>query len=596
MTEFKLKVVEWETDNREVLLDNAVLAEVSLSFKGSLSRSSRSVSRSPGSAPGSPRGSASRSRSSSSTSGSGSSDESASASPPKSGASDRPTTPEPLDEPPPPRTYLQGMTWGYDVVTALDHDDPTALLAGLKRDGADPNARVDRDGYGGYKWSAWAHRTAGDSVLHLALRWRKFKALAGLYPVALAPAPCHDGVDGEAIDHVPSGFFRLDLRDAHGSTASDLAARLLGTADGLVGIWKQQKAADAANAERRAAAERAAFAAAVAAGHAALAASHARAAEEYRLGVRQVGASTEADTLLGQRRVLAPPGGISGSALDPGARLEAKRHIWVAAGLKPPPDLGPVPANPDDRPDDDIATLGRRPGGAADAFPLDLAEVGHGALRAVLERVRDGRPRVERLSTQYELKYAGALGPTGGLQLGLCLPACVHLTTLCLAHMRLGPAGALPLARGLRRSAALTYLDLRSNALTDAGALPFAAAIADGSAGGLRLRTLCLDANRLDGPGVACAALAAALAATLNRADGGLDGALGISPGKGPGPPQWGGCALRRLSLTGNAGVCGAAGAAALAELHAQARRITDARSPEEAKVEAKADVFVVFP
>ena len=84
--------------------------------------------------------------------------------------------------------------------------------------GADPNAVVDQDGYGGHKWSVWSHRMAGDTVLHLALRWRKTRALAGLYPFAMhRPKP----YEASWLEEANPAVFDLDITDQEGRTASE---------------------------------------------------------------------------------------------------------------------------------------------------------------------------------------------------------------------------------------------------------------------------------------------------------------------------------------------------------------------------------------
>ena len=102
---------------------------------------------------------------------------------------------------------------------------------------------------------------------------------------------------------------------------------------------------------------------------------------------------------------------------------------------------------------------------------------------------------VERLRSQYELRYGGWIGPAGGVHLGLCLPATATLTHIALPHHRVGVEGARAIARGLRHNRSVTYVDLRSNNVFDAGAAAFAKMLRKGA--NETLRTLCLDANRI---------------------------------------------------------------------------------------------------
>jgi hypothetical protein len=91
--------------------------------------------------------------------------------------------------------------------------------------------------------------------------------------------------------------------------------------------------------------------------------------------VRLIGAAQEVDTLLSHRRMLAPRQSPNGQAppLDPDARLQARRHLWVAAGLDPPPDDNPAAVSGDASAP--TAGGGLRPGGRADDFPIDTQEV-----------------------------------------------------------------------------------------------------------------------------------------------------------------------------------------------------------------------------
>eukprot|EP00614_Pseudopedinella_elastica_P007087 CAMPEP_0172606860 /NCGR_PEP_ID=MMETSP1068-20121228/27065_1 /TAXON_ID=35684 /ORGANISM="Pseudopedinella elastica, Strain CCMP716" /LENGTH=528 /DNA_ID=CAMNT_0013409713 /DNA_START=86 /DNA_END=1672 /DNA_ORIENTATION=+ len=416
---------------------------------------------------------------------------------PGSGRSDRPHSPQPTNQSEPPPIFLKGLTWGFEVLQALDADDPKRLMASLMREGANPKAQVDKDGLGGHQWSMWAFRQKGDTVLHLALRWKKTRALSGLYPLSMVEIPDPEG----GLENVPNDFFDLDcLRsEVDNLTANELCLRVHGIS--LSSFWRNSKKEALREAAEERQRRRLAFEQSVAAGHARLVQAHERTAMEYRLAVRGVGASREADLLLGQRRVLAPPS--LAPPVDPEARIEARRNLLYAAGLKPP--RGEVPRE--------------RPGERDDFFPVDVNEVSNVALKSILGRLRDGRLAVERLSTRFELKYAGAIGPKGAIDLAACLSAAPHLTILSLPHQRIGPVGGAALARGIKSCPTLTYVDLRSNCLEDAGVEP----LADALEGNPSLATLCLDANRFKG-----LALVANIAALLAQGKGG-DGLVHLS-------------------------------------------------------------------
>jgi len=63
------------------------------------------------------------------------------------GYGERPMTPDPRDPGSQGLHYRSGMTWGYDIIKALDADDPTMLTAALQGQDVKPDAVVDRDGY-----------------------------------------------------------------------------------------------------------------------------------------------------------------------------------------------------------------------------------------------------------------------------------------------------------------------------------------------------------------------------------------------------------------------------------------------------------------
>jgi hypothetical protein len=394
-----------------------------------------------------------------------------------SGAQDKPSSPALVEMLERPRLYLQGVTWGYDVIRALDDDDPKALMASLRRTGADPNAVVDKDGYGGHKWSVWSHRMAGDTVLHLAVRWRKTIALAGLYPFAM----CRP-LGGSWLEEPNPAVFDLSITDQEGRTASEACEEEHGVP--LPQFWRDAKAADEQLAADTVQREQKQFEANRRTAYHKLKAAHARAAEDYRQVVRCIGAEAEAETILEERRIIMPlshearQSGGFGKDVDLESRTESKRNLWLASGMKPKHG--------------EVKVRGR-PGGKADQFPVDLDEVENEALRDALRRMRDGVYPVDRLRAQYELRYGGAIGPSGGLHLGLCLPAVNTLTHIALPNMRVGVEGARAIARGLRHSRSIIYVDLRTNCILDAGACAFAKMLRSNDA----LRTLCLDANRI---------------------------------------------------------------------------------------------------
>mmetsp|Transcript_48745 Transcript_48745/g.98074 ORF Transcript_48745/g.98074 Transcript_48745/m.98074 type:complete len:613 (+) Transcript_48745:125-1963(+) len=589
MAGFKLASVEWETDLRELEIDGSFTglvkhekapdsAVVSLQIletdgvgttHGSIRQSSRShLTPSMESLPGTPLQLITEYDE----------DDDCSYSPLPSGNEDRPHTPDSQRAPTPPRTFVQGVTWGCDVIRAVDADDPRALMDALTRKGGNPNAQVDKDGFGGYRWSAWCHRMSGDTVLHLCLRWKKTKALGGLYPLALSKAAQAiefkdddssvlplDPTDPDGLGIPLSGVFDLSVLDAQGFSATALCASRLpqgvsvSLGVSLPRLWLDTQRADRLQAKEALEAARSAFEASKRKGFKLLNSAHGRAREEYRLAVRSIGTTLEGDALLGHRRVLAAPPCLSSTAKpcpqqNYQARVEARHNMFRAAGGQDQAHNGAA---------DDLSAMPGRPGGKEDAFPVDLSEVRHSALRDVLLRVRDGgRHQVQTIRAAIEFRYGGCLGSEGGVDLGLCLPACLHLTALSLPNQRVGAAGGVALAEGLAAAApCLTYVDLRSNALKTAGALPFAHALKRRPT----LRTLCLDANRIDGPTVPMAftaALEEMREAACQEEGGAGDGAEEEKDGRR------GASDLVRLSLT-----CNPLDQEALAGLQKESRR-----------------------
>jgi hypothetical protein len=201
-------------------------------------------------------------------------------------------------------------------------------MASLRREGANPNAVVDKDGYGGHKWSVWSHRMAGDTVLHLALRWRKTSALAGLYPLAMRATA---GPAKPWLDEPDPVVFDLKVTDQAGCTASEVCEAEHGVP--LAQFWRDARAADLQRATDAAQRMRELIEEERQTRYLKLRAAAARAAEEYRLEVRAIGTDAEADSLLEQRRVIVPlkhparQSGAFGQDIDLESRTESKRNV-----------------------------------------------------------------------------------------------------------------------------------------------------------------------------------------------------------------------------------------------------------------------------
>jgi hypothetical protein len=70
------------------------------------------------------------------------------------------------------------MPWGKQVIRAIDMDDCLTLIhvyETMASLGADVNARVYDNAFGGYVWTAYIHNFAGETALHMCLRQKKLK-------------------------------------------------------------------------------------------------------------------------------------------------------------------------------------------------------------------------------------------------------------------------------------------------------------------------------------------------------------------------------------------------------------------------------------
>ena len=77
-------------------------------------------------------------------------------------------------------TQTQYVTWGKQALQALDSDN-IAILAHIystmKHLGANINEKVNMDGYGNYVWTIWIHDHLGDTILHLAIKQKRYKSI-----------------------------------------------------------------------------------------------------------------------------------------------------------------------------------------------------------------------------------------------------------------------------------------------------------------------------------------------------------------------------------------------------------------------------------
>ncbi|CAM9138394.1 unnamed protein product [Scytosiphon promiscuus] len=93
--------------------------------------------------------------------------------------------------------------WGYEVIRGIDEDDPLRVIRAFSHPVGlafvDLNTQVEVD-YGGYAWTQWMHGHFGDTALHIALKWKRHravKALLSLRPIWTIPNEA--GVTAEQI-------------------------------------------------------------------------------------------------------------------------------------------------------------------------------------------------------------------------------------------------------------------------------------------------------------------------------------------------------------------------------------------------------------
>ncbi|CAN0295406.1 unnamed protein product, partial [Ectocarpus sp. 6 AP-2014] len=94
-------------------------------------------------------------------------------------------------------------TWGYEVIRGIDEDDPWRVIRAFRRPTGlafvDLNTQVEID-YGGYAWTQWMHRHFGDTALHIALKWKRHRAVKAI--LSLRPnwtIPNEAGVTAEQL-------------------------------------------------------------------------------------------------------------------------------------------------------------------------------------------------------------------------------------------------------------------------------------------------------------------------------------------------------------------------------------------------------------
>ncbi|CAN0521533.1 unnamed protein product, partial [Ectocarpus sp. 12 AP-2014] len=94
-------------------------------------------------------------------------------------------------------------TWGYEVIRGIDEDDPWRVIRAFRRPTGlafvDLNNQVEID-YGGYAWTQWMHRHFGDTALHIALKWKRHRAVKAI--LSLRPnwtIPNEAGITAEQL-------------------------------------------------------------------------------------------------------------------------------------------------------------------------------------------------------------------------------------------------------------------------------------------------------------------------------------------------------------------------------------------------------------
>ncbi|CAM9272291.1 unnamed protein product, partial [Pylaiella littoralis] len=77
----------------------------------------------------------------------------------------------------------KARAWGYEVIRGIDDDDPLRVIRAFRYPAGlafvDLNSQVETD-YGGYAWTQWMHAYFGDTALHVALKWKRHRAVKAL--------------------------------------------------------------------------------------------------------------------------------------------------------------------------------------------------------------------------------------------------------------------------------------------------------------------------------------------------------------------------------------------------------------------------------
>ncbi|CAN0063038.1 unnamed protein product, partial [Discosporangium mesarthrocarpum] len=103
--------------------------------------------------------------------------------------------------------------WGFDVIRGIAEDDPKRVIQAFRHPAelafVDINSQVERD-YGGYVWTEWMHNHFGDTALHLAVKWKRHRAVKAI--LSLRPDWTLPNEAGQTAADLCYDLYRKDMK------------------------------------------------------------------------------------------------------------------------------------------------------------------------------------------------------------------------------------------------------------------------------------------------------------------------------------------------------------------------------------------------
>ncbi|CAM9484500.1 unnamed protein product, partial [Ascophyllum nodosum] len=107
--------------------------------------------------------------------------------------------------------------WGCEVIRALEMDDPLRVIRAFQHPSeltfVDLNTQVEGD-YGGYAWTEMMHLYFGDTALHIALKWKRHRAVKAL--LSLRPDWTIPNESGSTAENLTLRVYGKDIATLKG--------------------------------------------------------------------------------------------------------------------------------------------------------------------------------------------------------------------------------------------------------------------------------------------------------------------------------------------------------------------------------------------